>query len=241
MNLLELVGVKAHKHKTVNDLMNLLIGGKFIKIGSGSFAHVFKHENGDIYKFWAVDTGYDAFVNLALENQDDPFFPKFLSKPKEITTFFEKPSSEFPDKFKYVKIESLKPLSIRANKVPGLDIMKMDSFIDYVIENSLESIEHIHEVLLYDENKELGDHYQLDELPEETVKFLDKVLPSAKKIMTLISLGGYFLDIHDGNIMLRGDQIVITDPMFKRSDILVAKRLTAAILTQRGKSIESYK
>src|ERR1017187_5405200 len=108
MKLCELVGVKALYNKDLEEILASLDKAGMKELGRGSFAVVLKHATKpEVIKFWICDSSYDAFINYLVAHPGK-FFPKLLSKPKMLSTFFNRPVA-FPEKIKYVRMEELSP------------------------------------------------------------------------------------------------------------------------------------
>lgn len=206
MKLLELTGVKSHYDKDVFQIQDLLqSGGKFIKAGDGYFAIVFKHDSNVAYKFWGYDPAYEKFVNFCNKHKDNPFFPKFKSPVKKMTAFFKRPET-FPDKLSYVKVELLTEFNENASRIGNMPTLSfIEFFTDYV--------------------QDLKNDDSLEQQVEWTMarprfKSLEKTDAVKKQITELYEALGLILkelgtinDLHIGNLMMRGTQVVITDPI----------------------------
>lgn len=223
MKLCELTGVKAHYDKNFDEI-DAMFGGKdskFKSLGGGLFAKVYGHDTGDVYKFWVKDDAYEKYIDYCLKHQDNPFLPKFKSKIKNLTTFFKRPSS-FPDKIRYIKMEALKPVEHTSNQmVPGTDttyralINMLLEIIDF--NGTFDTVKQMIERMMR-KHKVVADSYILLNKKIGFVEDLFDVLSDLTKHVGKIN------DLHEGNIMLRGDQLVLTDPF---ADIEQTKELTA--------------
>ena len=215
MRLTELTGVKKYQDMTQDELATLLNDmTPYKKVGKGTFSHVFKKDD-KIYKFWLGDSAYDKFLDYVVKHPLNLCLPKLLSKVKVIKTFFKR-HVKTPGEIKYVQLEELKPVT--------------DSYIVQAHpggKNSLGEFE-AETVTIYDicatlataGRKEKKNAVKVNEL---ALKFLgmevnyDKVrnpdlLNLVKTVSELITMDGIESDLHSGNFMLRGDQLVIIDP-----------------------------
>ena len=212
MKLVELQGVKNQADKSLADLLADLIkpGSKFQKVGAGVAAEVLLHENGLIYKFWAQDSAYEKFIEFVEKNQSDPHLPKLKSKVKELTSFFKHPE-EFPEKIKYVKMEHLKPIKYDSTFFDTKQLYITD-VIDYLGVNAADgNVKSFDHVIREFESDEGG---KLSPKAVQEIKRLSSTLTNIVKLKL-----AKYLDIHSGNIMLRGNTIVIIDPAAEKKDI----------------------
>ena len=229
MKLYELTGVKAHHEKSFDEL-DAMFGGKgstFKPLGGGLFAKVYGHDSGVVYKFWAKDTAYEKYVEYCLKNQSNPFIPKFSSKIKTLTVFFKRPAS-FPDKIKYVKMEKLAPY--RNQYLPGTDspyysVLKL---LVSEVENdeSFETV--VSDITRFSKKGSIASvrkSYEnlLEEQPLKLIKELFDTLVDIHKHV------GKLNDLHNENIMMRGDQLVILDPAAVASETNDMTALWSAI------------
>ena len=212
MKLVELQGVKNQADKSLADLLADLIkpGSKFQKVGSGIAAEVLLHENGLIYKFWAQDSAYEKFISYVEKNQNDPHLPKLKSKIKELTSFFDHPE-EFPKKIKYVKMEELKPINYDSKFFDTKQLYITD-VIDYLGVNAADG--NIKSFDLVIREFESDEECKLSPKAVQEIKSLSTTLTNIVKLKL-----AKYLDIHSGNIMLRGNTIVIIDPAAEKKDI----------------------
>lgn len=216
MKLYELTGVRALRDKDLTQLLNDISGegSKFKKAGEGVAAQVLVHSDGTIYKFWAKDSGYESFIEFVEKNKDNPHLPKLKSKVKELSSFFKKPES-FPEKIKYVKMEKLTPIKYHTlfedSKIAIVDVIRMIYFgatgkyhrseikpedaLDWILNN-----------LIQDNKGQELSKKALDIVNSlfKTIQKMNNDIPDFKKFGN---------DMHHDNIMLRGETIVITDPL----------------------------
>lgn len=205
MKLFELTGIKSLKDRKFNEVINLFSeNGTYKKIGDGVFAIAFLKVPGVIYKFWIHDPSYEKYVNYCLLHQDNPYLPKFKSKIKTLTTFFDKPL-EFPNKIKYIKMEYLEPLK------------KLNSKITFDVITDI-----IHEVMYgnHKSTNEFIESISTEKVYDDLHSQFDEIIYIYEFIKDMIDHGIRVNDLHDENVMVRNNsQIVITDPMVNWNDI----------------------
>lgn len=220
MKLFELVGVKAHYDKTQSEIINLIqSGGKFIKAGDGHFAIVFKHESGVAYKFWAHDPMYEKYIDYCNANHNNKHLPKFKSKIKTLTPFFKR-SEHFPDKIKYVKLEILQPYDYEIHRLGN-------TYYDTLIK----------ELTKY-ANRQLEFESEIESTvaPKSAwgsvvkncgvaVRYKDDCRQIYDTLLDIIKNVGPINDLHNSNMMMRGDILVITDPIANLEDIRLMSKL----------------
>ena len=210
MKLFELVGVKGQKDKDLLQLIKDLDEVKFKKAGEGAAAQVFE-VNGMIYKFWAKDSAYEKFIEFVEKNQDNPHLPKLKSKVKEIRTFFKKPQG-FPDTIKYVKMEKLDPITYH-EKIHGTK----NVFIVDIIKEIYYSIDHKSE---FREVESLAKEAEGSKLSDQSLKEIKGLYDTFVQMYDKIpGINKMLVDLHAGNMMKRGNTIVITDPLIDTKDL----------------------
>jgi hypothetical protein len=112
--LLELQGYHKYTEMDFFEIIQDIIdtsGGSWDK---GAFGVVLIPENKNfVYKCWVSDGGYDAFIDLALKNQDNPFFPKILGKKRVLPAFFKRPIKAANLEINIIRMEKLLPVTDR--------------------------------------------------------------------------------------------------------------------------------
>lgn len=232
MRLDELLGVKALYDKDLDGIKDSIKAAGSKIMGEGSFAITIKSVTSPgVIKFWIDDSSYDTFIEY-IQGHPSRFFPKLLSKPKKLTSFFTRPE-QFPEKVSYVRMEELEPLEKSdfgiADFLSGNFIRRYLSPGDYDELNDDQLVEKFEE-------------FETSERPE-IKKFLDSIggtkkdfLEFCKTVKGLIRStvnGRNRLDIHEGNIMMRNGRLVITDPLFNKKDYNNAENLHASILAMQ--------
>ena len=236
MKLFELTGVKSQREKDMLQLLHDIStdGSKFKKAGEGVFAQVMVHENGTVYKFWAKDSAYEKFIEFVEKNPHNPHLPKLKSKVKELTAFFKKPK-DFPDKIKYVKMEKLEPISSETYFTGSTELFATD--VIYGIFQSVDfkdSVGTLLRELEEEEGKELR-----KEMHDAIVSLYDTAVAMEK--FPGLSSNGYKKgtlnrDLHSGNIMKRGNVLVLTDPVNEANDTRLNKELLKQVKQLSGES-----
>lgn len=207
MRLSELLGYHKYEQMSFMDFYRDVFKKIGYAGGSGAFGFVLIPPSGDfVYKCWINDKGYDAFINLIKYHQDNPFFPKILSKLHRIPIFFKRPAT-IDGYLNVIKIEKFTHPVM--NKVTYTLYKCISKTIDDVKSLSKEEIiEKIKiSVKASDDDKEIKDKLDPEKL-YDAAKVLVKALDDYK-ITT---------DLHGANMMMRGNQIVITDPFVHTED-----------------------
>lgn len=214
MKLNELVGVKKFIGMNSTEVLDFLKNtqGKLKPLGSGANA-VALTDGTDVYKFWMLDSAYDKFIKYVQANQQNPFLPQLKSAVKTIPAFFLRHKNA-PDKIKYVKMEKLSPVQ----NVTGYEYPVSPDFAEKLnIDDAIDAIEALPrrssftEVLEKLKNNISKKPFTMD---PNTVAFLKTM----HEIYGLVG-GGAYIDFHDGNFMLRGDQLVFLDPLADDEDV----------------------
>ena len=244
--IMELAGVKRFKDMSASDIINYikknLGNGPVELLGKGSQGVAVKI-GGSVYKFWMVDSAYTVFVKYALQHQDNPFLPKFLSGIKQMPAFFAR-HKKAPDYVNYIKMEELSdnimydamttvfyfeiPPEVLANNKtwgdPGsftmeeiLDVMKFMDTSD-------------------DPYQKLADKLSSSDFPLKAEWMTDKLKMLVKTLYEIMQLG-YELDLHEDNILWRRSQMVLLDPIYDADDHRLNaafKRFDSSFKTKKG-------
>ena len=180
-------------------ISSLLKSKKFItEIGRGH-AIAFELKDGNVLKCWVFDPGYEFFIDYCIKHKNDPWFIKPLSKVKIFTLPGIDQTSNF-NKIKCIKLEKLTSannFSIEKYNPPANETIKS---VIWMIKHSLSD-----GYMSYNEMISLYDIYPSDEF-----KNLLKELYNRIKIF---QEDGWSIDVKVNNMGLRGDQIVIMDPI----------------------------
>lgn len=232
MILAELHGYKRYLDKDFFELMygieKMTNGGATIN-DHGEFSVVVIPKSGDkVYKVWTNDDGYESYYHVCQRLQGNPFVPK-VSRIHKLPIFFKQPESV--DGFlKIVKIERLTYKGDDQLAHSGLTLflktlITKSGLTGYTaghIEKDIELFLKLHQE--YDILKGQG-------------KDLYDVLVAIRQIL-VNNEDDIQLDMHEGNVMFRGNQPVIIDPTCvtdemeeyqKKKGVLFLKHLTTDI------------
>lgn len=167
-----------------HDIMN---DHGFTATGSGMYGTVWTHPNYNyvLKVFSSRDTAYTAWVNTCLQNEDNPHLPKFIS-PKIFN---------ITDKVSAIRMEKLK--HIGAGRV-----MKLMYDIDGIIKTAKLKNKSPSGLVRY--YPTLDSYKQLFPTIMDAIDVLYNFLNSTQ---------GVRLDIHNENVMGRGNYLVFTDPV----------------------------
>lgn len=208
MRLEELTGIKtavAH-YGTVEHFQQIsefLAKYGFKKLGGGSFVNVYTHPNMDyvLKVFHKLDYGYLAFLRYVLANQGNPTLPRIIGIPKKLNTNRGPgTTSHSIGEWYFVRMEKLEPL----------DISIASDFFGGMVQFASRMA--MNRVRTDDPNPKLAPgtlkrirawEAQHPDLAE-TIRGIRELIPDSDK---------FGFDLHDENLMRRGDQIVITDPL----------------------------
>ncbi len=150
----------------------------FTKLGQGAFGAVYEKPGYPwVFKLFANDAAYLAWINYVAKNQSNEHVPKLKGKPFRIN-----------DKVFAVRMEKLSPM-------PGYDNPLLDN-IAYggITKDAKEKF------------KELG-HPDL-------IPVMDAIYAMSHDLTK-----DWRVDMHGGNILMRGDTPVITDPLVDRTTL----------------------
>lgn len=209
MNLNELLGTKQYRNLTDQESDNIvqkfLDSGGYKKLGSGAYATVYE-KDGTAIKFWKTDGAYEAFIDFCLKNKSE-HLPKFLSKIKKI-------SHPNGDKFSYIKMEKLSPVS-PDTKVYGINAEYLSTRFSDWFENGKKKISNASQissaVALYMEEKV---ERRFKNLSDSDIDSIIGFLEMALRVHLVADYDKVYPDMHSENVMLRGNTLVITDPYF---------------------------
>lgn len=213
MKLLELIGVKKFADADLEDVLKSM-DPTHTEVGRGTFGVTLKHSSKpEVIKFWMKDSSYDDFINYVATH---PYkhFPKLYSKPKKLSTFFLRPT-DFPDNVNYVKMEAL-PNKISEDN----DLWRVirDIFLELRDNcNNKKDVEDFIKFYLSHPNDTYTAEY-LDML-RKAVPDVPDFVRKMYEMLHYILRGSNSLDIHNENMMLRGNgELVIIDPLYNKGD-----------------------
>ena len=176
----------------IHDAGHILKHAGYEKLGYGMFADVYAKPGADhvLKLFDRRDRSYPKFVNMVIQHPNN-HFPKFKGKIMKIT-----------DNYYAIRMEMLSKFSTWMADNGGLDLL-------YLLQN------YIYGYAAHGAGFETS-----SERASSTVKQindLEKTQPGIKKacefIADLIKSGDPGLDLHNENLMMRGNTIVFTDPV----------------------------
>jgi hypothetical protein len=185
--------------------------GALKKLGRGAFGLAFELPNGDVLKVWADDNAYEQYIKYAMKNKSNPYLIRVLGKVHEFK-IKNSNDAEFDERIKFVRIEKLTMAS--SLKDFGYDEPnenKSHNFFQGV--QSYINLEDTHET----DGKKLLEILRLDE--EKSTPRFEKFLGELIKILGDLNYRktGHDLDLAVNNFGLRGNQIVLIDPIRARS------------------------
>lgn len=158
---------------------------EFIPIGEGYKARAFLTNENTVIKVAVNDAGYDAFLEVALANQDDPSFPKIYHVAR----------------YKNVKQEREWNMDRKVN----VTVVTMEKLEPSGTEGEIASS------LLMAPERRWATHSQTEIRKVKRMMRKSNFIQACRKIKHLFM--DYSEDMHGGNLMLRGQQLVITDPL----------------------------
>lgn len=193
--LAELGGIKKDLEKIKQRPENyykILKDNGFRQRGGGSFSTLWIHPNYDyiLKVFVNEDQAYKMWATVAMQNQNNPHFPKFVSR-------------------KVIKITD----SYYAIRMEKLDSVVGEKYYDNIADQIRSCI-----IFAKQKNKtcaeilESGGNYdKLRDYIDDNIQLLPAI-ETLKDIVTKYS-SQFYLDLSSHNIMLRGETIVLTDPI----------------------------
>ena len=163
--------------------------GSFKIKGSGSYANVYVDPSKDyVYKMYSRDYGYDCYLKfLQSQKQQNPFAPKVYA----VRVLKGTDGSRCT----VVCTEKLKPFTTKGQKHKG-ERMKIFRKAEFLFEKYYQ--------FLYDSDG----IYRIKSSKDKLVRLVEDLYA----FYGTKHCGSP--DIHKGNLMLRGNQVVITDPLY---------------------------
>lgn len=228
MNLNELRGVRAHYDKNFDEVAD---SAKWTRLGAGSNAVVFENPQGVAYKFWTNDSAYEDYVDFVKKNKGNRWLPKFKSPVKELTSFFKR-SVNFPKKVKYVKLEKLAKADLNQKLAPGIELVPLLTVLERWAESGAELDFRKLEAELFGPPALAKRHYPTAVTSLDSPKVQAEIRELYELVEQLTRLAvtrGHKVDLHVGNIMLRGSQPVFIDMLTNSADRREAQRLERAM------------
>ena len=198
---IETFKVEEDPYKLAKEMIKAQLGKKARIIGSGVYGAVWSAKSSDIvYKIGDAENndGYLSFIKvLAKQKTHNPFFPKIygLRYIKRANPYHSLESTFV------VAMEKLNRLKDRNNAVTSF-------FNNELVDDEFDDEEFDDEE--YDNARKILGVKQIIPKPLKTAL---SVLREAKKLGNSERRFGVVWDLHEGNFMQRGNQIVITDPL----------------------------
>ena len=184
-----------------DEAAEILISKGYEQLGSGAFANVFQRKsrpNEVIKLFGTSDNAYADYLKFVMKHQNNPHFPKVFGKPMKITSTYYA-----------VKLEKLEPYDKNNNLHKAIELaLKLSTY--------------------------LGPNDSPEDIKTHEPEY-DKILDSKPKLKEAIfhlaqfkNKSIYDWDIHSGNVMWRGNDIVLTDPIYDEyafsNEMVIKKR-----------------
>lgn len=209
MKLLEIIGFKSDEvfqllqnfrnFGKIDLLVNELVRMGYSKriLGSGIYGIVFDKPNSNyVYKVFNIsDKGYIKYLKFLEMYKDNPHVPKILGKPIRIKLLNNKRLADLM----FVKLEKLKELPVE-NHTQFKIVQTINLAIRIINDFNNGKISSL------DDFSSIIDDFNIYE--REYPELVDLI-----QNLHLISEND--IDLHSGNIMLRGKVPVITDPFFQ--------------------------
>lgn len=197
MILQELLGIKKYTDDTITAFLNRMVRDKKIKVRNGSFAFVvIPEDTAYVYKVWTHDDGWWEYLEYIGDHPNNEHLLRTKGRIKKIKFTFKRPE-DFDTDLHVIKLEKLAELETNDEaygQVRGLmlylrkyDVHKLNK-------------EDIPEIQAWIQEKEF--------VKPPPASFIETVLDVLQS--SAISSN----DFHTGNVMLRGNTLVITDPYY---------------------------
>lgn len=170
-----------------SDIINSIIEKHGLETFSGMHATVVTTPDREhVYRMWTVDPGYERWLDLAMTMQDDPHIVKIFGKPRVIRTKFKGMPNDV--KVKFVKLEKLTPMKHSSVAQRAFNI----------VTNSMD-----------DDAPISAEDYPAHTPPQKFIKDNRSFFNTCIKINKKIRMN----DLNDDNVMMRGDTMVLVDPI----------------------------
>lgn len=228
MKLFELNGVKRFNDMTKGQVLNYIranMGNGSVKVlGSGDQGAALLVGN-NVYKFWLRDSAYTDFVNYSIQ-QNNPYLPKFLSPIKQMPIFFKHTKEVADQGLCYVKMERLSRMPsgyIIEFNIPkdSPDYAKLGRVRFDLVANALQYLE-------TDDPAHSSPADMICQLmkyvskstyrPEHIPPVLLGIASTLMQLAPIMHNHGHSFDLKEDNFMLRGNQIVLLDPVMNDDD-----------------------
>ena len=212
MILSELTGIK----NISNDQSLIQLFQRYIEetgydlLGAGQTGIVLKHpEKNEVIKFWYMDEAYEDFIEYA-STHNNKHLVKILSKPKKITiTTKNKNGVQTKKKINYVRLELLKPFT-PSMKLFGISFAKFNMLLVFMAGQQHKNTFN-YTVTNVIEDPDTYDFLQLD-MKNIDIEGLRDFIKVYVDCMNAMKSDNIWADLHNENIMMRGNIPVIVDP-----------------------------
>jgi len=174
------------KRSLMQHFLDYLKEKGYVPLGSGAFAAVFTHPNINYaIKIFRNDPSYLKFINYCDKNKGNPHLPKFRGKPMTV------------DKEHYcIRMELLNKIPPNLSAVRSID--EFDMYLKWYKKPIKDFLKKMKK-----ENPIIFNFFQSQPGLLETLEDIIKLISSKEET----------LDLHSDNLMMRGKDVVITDPI----------------------------
>lgn len=199
---------------------------KLRPLGKGAMAVALTNGT-DVFKFWYQDSAYEKFANFCMAN-DSPWLPKFKSKVRTLPKFLK--IGDSAKSIHYVKMELLQPFNPKSGELKLWDDPAIISQLGGGLGNYVE----IEDIFRWSRASKkprgvtkwlLSDHQKKYDIDVDLEQFMEELRPEIKDLITVVSgIAGILgeddrIDHADRNMVMRGSQPVILDPIVNDEDI----------------------
>lgn len=209
MKLLELFDSKPRAADLWYEVLNDLLGKHDLEEFHGGQARVItSKDRKHVYRFWKSDFGYEKWLKVALTMQSNPHVVKILGK---LRTLPVKTAALPQTTVKFIKLEKLAKVtdpSIK-NMIEVLDQVRFRSSFAFIHKQTPAEL---HAFALSDE----GFNDSFTTLTDGGRKKLESEKKFVETYFILLKKG--YNDLQGENIMMRGDTIVVCDPLMDYDD-----------------------
>jgi len=214
MKLFELTGIKNYKDMPGNLIMKMLDRIGFFKdtLGRGSFGYAFEISNGDVLKVWHRDEAYEKFIEYCIANKSNPYLLKVKGKVQSFE--IRHAANRKPIDMKFVRIEKVNPL--KSLKPLGYDDKDSSKTLDEFFWQFQKLIYKRNFDLLEKADTEMYETLYLKK--QRGSPEFEKILRDIAELMKTFQEMGLKTDVHSGNFGLRGNQLVLIDPVLTYQD-----------------------
>lgn len=196
MRVNELMGNRHLCEEPLRDYLTRLVSKEGIKlIGKGAYSHVFQHpqfHNVVVKVYTAKDVLFKDYVQWCLKNQHNIYVPQIIE---------DIPYSDGTNNYHILFMQKMKPINDAQFEQILTKIMKLDQEADedlvYLLNDAIDMVdmEGLNSFMRTCFKRGYGD------------KHLYEIWEKIK------SYGINKIDLHSANVMLRGNQLVFTDPV----------------------------